>query len=140
MINRIRDAAELIANAALEHPDVDAATPHPPDTLVHSHLFIADFAIDDFNPTWGDRVDCNFSIRWATQYSEPESAWEAAYRIIDRDAGVTPLIEALAGDTDSPFEEIIVRRAGAQVVLDQQSNTRYLAVDLTADAFIRSTP
>ncbi|NNF68436.1 MAG: hypothetical protein HKN01_01580 [Acidimicrobiia bacterium] len=138
MTERIEAAAILLADKALEHPDVYASTPHPPDDNLDSHFFIQDFRIDDNNPLWGDFLDVTFSLRFAAKYRIAEESWALGYRILDPDTGLKTVLEELKTETSGPFEELQVTGGGMTVVLNQQDNTRYLAIDMVAGALLRS--
>ncbi len=141
MDGRINTAASLIAQAVLAHPLVDTATPYPPDDTVDSHFWVSDFELDDTKPLWGDFIDCTFELTYARPYRDAEATWQAGFELLDTTNGIIPLIDALSNaHADSPIEFIRVSRAGQRVVLDQQSNDRYLSVELVADSILRGMP
>ena len=140
-LNRITAAREqLVASVADwgDEDDVYTTTSYPPDDASLPAVFMSDWEVDDYHPDWSDDIDCTFTIRYAMLMRLPDEAFELADRAMDRATGMPPLIEAT--DTDTGYiEEVIVRSARTRVILDQEKNTRYLAVDFLCDARLRST-
>lgn len=137
IVEAMKQIVEDLANWG-DDEDVFTVAHHPVDDASLPAVFIQEFAVDDYHPTWGNEIDCSFTIRYALLNRITEEAYERAWRAMDRHVGMPAQIEALA-NTAGYIEEVTVRSAKTVNILDQEKNTRYLAVDLACDALIRNT-